>query len=162
MLCLVAIGASTTLAACSSSSGGPTSKEAGARMSKDSIGLLSAMQTLLKAPEPYTVTDDGSMGRACGYGKQKRTFAAHMKIPASPNIHTALMLDAGDVSGFLSSLGYEQDAEAGSVRKSGNKYVETLFNKKVHTRITVMLMAYGNGTSTLNYTLTATTDCLEA
>ncbi|MFJ3309079.1 hypothetical protein ACIPSA_39755 [Streptomyces sp. NPDC086549] len=127
-------------------------------MSKDSIWLLSQMQTLLKAPDRYTVTDDGSTDRACGNGKHKRTFSAHMKVPASPNAHTALIVDAGDVSGFLVSRGYELDTEAGMVRKSANKYVEAVFNKKARTHITVTLTA--NDTSTLNYILTATTDCL--
>ncbi|MEV0183976.1 hypothetical protein AB0I54_32535 [Streptomyces sp. NPDC050625] len=127
-------------------------------MSKDSIWLLSTMQTSLKAPDRYTVTDDGSTDRACGNGKHKRTFSAHMKVPASPNAHTALILDAGHVSGSLSSRGYGLDTEAGKVRKSDNKYVEAVFNKKAHTRITVTLTA--DGTPTLNYVLTGTTDCL--
>ncbi|UXY29163.1 hypothetical protein [Streptomyces sp. HUAS TT20] len=127
-------------------------------MSKDSTWLLNTMRTSLKAPERYTVTDDGSTDQECDNGKHKRTFAAHMKVPASPNAHTALILDAGNVSGFLSPRGYELDTEAGRVRKSDNKYVEALFNEKAHTRITVTLTVYD--ASTLSYTLTGTTDCL--
>ncbi|WP_316758764.1 hypothetical protein [Streptomyces herbicida] len=127
-------------------------------MSKDSTWLLNTMQTSLKAPGRYAVTDDGSTDRACGNGKHKRTYAAHMKVPASPNARKALILDAGDVSGFLGSRGYKLDTEAGKVRKSDDKYVEALFNEKAHTRITVTLTAHD--TPTLDYVLTGTTDCL--
>jgi hypothetical protein len=127
-------------------------------VSKDSIWLLNTMQTSLKAPERYTVTDDGSGDRKCGSGKHERTFAAHMKVPASPNVHTALVLDSGSDSGLLGSRGYKLDAEAGKVRRSDNKYVEAMFNEKAHTRITVTLIAHG--APTLDYALTGTTDCL--
>ncbi|WP_159056482.1 hypothetical protein [Streptomyces yokosukanensis] len=157
MSCLIAIGASTALAACSSS-GGPTSGEAGAHMSKDAMWLLDSMQKSLKAPERYTVTDDGSTDRKCGSGKQKRTFAAHMKVPASPNAHNALVLDSGDASGLLGARGYKLDTGAGQVRKSDNKYVEAMTNEKAHTHITVTLMAHG--APTLDYVLMGTTDCL--
>ncbi|MFE9453588.1 hypothetical protein [Streptomyces sp. NPDC006739] len=158
VLGLVAIGASVAITACTSSSEGPTSKDAGARLSKDATWLLTTMQTSLKAPERYTVTDDGSTDSQCGSGKHKRTFAANMKVPASPNAHTALTLDAGDVSGLLASRGYEPDTGKGEVRKSDNRYVEVLFNKKERTRITVTLTAHG--VPTLDYALTGTTDCL--
>jgi len=149
--------------ACGSSSSGPTSAEAGKRMSQDARGLLGNLQQQLKAPAPYTVSQDSASAAGasgCGGGKERRSFAGQVQVPATPSVHAAMVLDSGSANGYLVQHGYSPDKHA-APEQSDARRTDVMVNEKAGTHITAVLTPAPGG-SLLDYKVTGTTDCLRS
>jgi hypothetical protein len=139
---------------------GPTAAQAGTRLSGDARALLSEMQKLLAAPAPYSVSADSadaSIAADCSKGKQRRTFAASMQVPATPTAHAALILDGGSANGYLVQRGYSQDTDV-TAANSDARRTEPMVDKAAGAHITVTLTPAADGR--IDYVVTGTTDCL--
>ncbi|HEY3477674.1 MAG TPA: hypothetical protein VGL02_02140 [Streptomyces sp.] len=155
----------TSACGSSSSSGGtsgPTAAQAGTRLSQDARALLTDMQKLLAAPQPFTVTTDAAdaaKATSCGKGKEQRTFDGRMQVPATPNAHVALITDEGSANGYLVQRGYSLDTGA-QRESSDSKRNAPMVDKKAGVHLTVTLTPAAGGL--VDYVVTGTTDCLRA
>lgn len=160
---VTACGSSSSGSSDSTSASGTTSAQAGTRLSHDAHGLLGDMQKLLKAPAPYTVSADSvsaTGATACGKGKERRSFAGQMQVPATPTARQAMILDSGSANGYLVQQGYSPDKHAPRTQ-SDSRRSDVMVNEKAAVTITVVLTPAPGG-ALLDYKVTGTTDCLRA